>query len=102
MRLDWKGDEPPCTCSRAHSACFEVEVGTLFSYRFFAGKHTNLLELESLISLLRRVTREGIRAKRLLVLVDSRVVLESRLKRTIELTKNEFLASKTGVWVSRL
>ena len=47
---------------------------TLFSHRFLAGKHINLLELESLISFLRRITRAGIRAKRLQVLVDSRVV----------------------------
>ena len=61
---------------------------TLFSYRFLAGKHINLLELESLIGLLRRITRAGIRAERLLVLVDSRVVFWVRLKRTLEVTKS--------------
>ena len=61
---------------------------TWFSNRFFGGKHINLLELESLTSLLRRVSREGIRARRLLVLVDSRVVLEA--------------VSKGRVWVTRL
>ena len=65
--------------------------------QFFAGKHINLQELESLISLLRRITREGIRARWFFVLVDSRVVLGSRLKETIELTKNQFLASKKGL-----
>ena len=45
-----------------------------------------------MLSLLRRITREGIRARRLPVLVDSRVVFRSRLQRTIELTKNQFLA----------
>ena len=75
---------------------------TLFSYRLFEGKHVNLLELESLISLLRRVTRGGVRGRRLLVLLDSRVVLGSRLKRTIDLTKNQLLASKAKVLVPRL
>ena len=67
VRLDWKGEEPP-----PHHL---LNWTTLFSYRFFASKHINILELESLISLLRRMARERIRAKRLLVLVDSRVVL---------------------------
>ena len=43
---------------------------TTFSHRFSKGKHINLVELESLIGLLRRVTREGVRAGWLLVLVD--------------------------------
>ena len=80
----------------------KLEWTTLFSYRFLTGKHINLLELESLIGLLRRITRAGIRAKRLLVLVDSRVVLGAVSKGTLELTKIEFLASETGVLVSRL
>ena len=62
---------------RAAVAPFALKLKwiTLFSYRFLAGKHINLLELESLISLLRRITRAGIRKKPLLVLVESRVVL---------------------------
>ena len=47
----------------------------LFSYRIVRSKHVNLLELDSLISLLRRITRGGVRARRIAVLVDSRVVL---------------------------
>ena len=65
---------------------------TLFYYLSFAGKRMNLLELESPISLPRRIAREGIRAKRLLVLVHSSVVLGAVSKGR----------SKTGVLVSRL
>ena len=74
----------------------------LFSYRFVRSKHINLLELASVIGLLRRITREGIRTRRILVLVDSRVVLGSCLERTIMLTKSQFLASEAGFLVSCL
>ena len=103
VRLDWKGEEPPSNMydGRAAAALLALQLNwaTLFLYRFFffEGKHINLLELESLISLLRRVTRGGVRGRRLLVVVDSRVVLGSRLKRTIDLTKNQLLASKAKV-----
>ena len=43
---------------------------TVFPCLFFEGKHANLLELDSLVSLHRRVVREAIQAPRLLVLVD--------------------------------
>ena len=79
VRLDWKGEEPPSSMHEARAAAaplaLELNWTTLFSYRFFAGKHINLLELESLISLPRRITREGTRARGHVVLVDSRVVL---------------------------
>ena len=80
----------------------ELNCGTMFSYRFLEGKHINLLELESLISFSRRVTREGIQARPLLVLVDSCVVLGAVSKRTIELTKDQLPASKTGVLLPRV
>ena len=82
--LIWEREEPPSNMHdvRAIAAplALKLKWTTLFSHRFLAGKHINLLELESLIGLLRRITRAGIRAKRLLVLVDSRVVLEPSQK----------------------
>ena len=69
---------------------------TMFSCRFFkGGKHINRLELESLISLLRRITREGIRTRRLLVLVDSCVVLWEPSRKDDRVTQSQFLV---GVW----
>ena len=82
VRLDWKGEEPLRNLhdGRAAAATLAMKLNwtTMFSYRFFKGK--NLLELESLISFLRRITREGKRIRRLLVLVDSRVVLGASRK----------------------
>ena len=86
-----------CTCSRCAS-CSEVEVDHVVFYRFLAGKHINLLELGSLISLLRRITRAGIWEKTALGACGVARGLGSRLKRTVELTKIQFLASKTGFW----
>ena len=76
----------------------KLEWTTLFSCRFLTGKHINLLELESLIGLLRRITRAGIRAKRLLVLVDSRVVLGAFSKGRSSSRKFNFLRRKLGFW----
>ena len=69
------------------------------SYRLSKGKHINLLELERSLISLRRITREGVRARRLLVPVDSLVVFKHRLERTTELTKSQLPASKTEVLV---
>ena len=71
MRLDWKGEEPPSNMhdGRATAAAplaLELHWATMCSYRFFRGDHINIVELESLISLLRRVTREGAHALELL------------------------------------
>ena len=56
VRLEWKGEEPPSNVhdGRASAAPLALKLhrATMCSYRFFAGKHINLLELESLISLL--------------------------------------------------
>ena len=92
VRLDWKGEEPPSNMNDGRAAAaplaLEVDWDSLFSHLFFfKGKHINHLELESLISLLRRVTREGTRAQRLLVLVESRVVLGAVSKGAVGLTK---------------
>ena len=63
--FDWKGEEPPSNVHdvRAAAATLALKLKwvTLVSYRF-------------------RITRAGIREKRLLVLVDSRVVLGTSQK----------------------
>ena len=62
-------------------------IGTrCFRIVFFKGKHVNLSELESLLSHLRRVTREGVTAQ---ASWDFwiRVWFGSRLRRAVELTK---------------
>ena len=78
VRFDRKGEEPPSNMhdGRAVAAPIASKLNgtTMFYCRFFKGKHINFLELESLISLHRRVTLESVRARQLLVLVDSRVV----------------------------
>ena len=63
---------------------------------FFVGKHVNLLE--SLIRLLRHITREGTRAKRLLVLVDSRVAFGVVSKVRSSARESNCLLRKTGLW----
>ena len=70
---------------------------TLFSYLFFGGKHINFLELES-PSFVRRVARGGIRARRLLVLVDSRGVLGAVSKGRPSSRKINFLLRKQKFW----
>ena len=53
VRHDWKGEEPPSNMHDVGAAAaplaLELNWATKFSYRFFEGKHVNLLELESLI-----------------------------------------------------
>ena len=100
VRLDWKGEEP----SNMHdgrgagaSLALKLNWATMFSHRFFEGKHINLSELESLVSLLRRVTRE-VQARRLLVFVDSRVVLGAVSKRRSSSRKTNILLRKLGFW----
>ena len=82
----------------AASLALRLKWNTLFSIRFFAGKIINLLDLESLINLLRRIEREGIRAKRLLVLVDSRVILGVVSEGRSSSRKLFFLLRKLGFW----
>ena len=61
--LNGKGEEPPSNMHDVRAAAaplaLKLKWTTLFSCRFFAGKHKNPLELESLISLLRRSTRHN-------------------------------------------
>ena len=94
-----KREEPP---SNRHDVraplALKLKWTTLFSCSFFAGKHINLLEPESLVSLLRRLTREGIRAKRLFVLVDSCVVLGAVSKGRASSRNSHFLLRKLGFW----
>ena len=61
MRLDWKGEEPPSNVHDGHAAAAPLALwATMFSHRFSEAIQINLLELESLISVLRRVAREGV------------------------------------------
>ena len=94
VHLHWKGQEPPAAAPLA----LKLKWTTLFSYRFLTGKHINLLELESLIVLLRRIAREGIPAQRLLVLVDSRVVLEAVSEGRSSSRKINFSLRKIRFW----
>ena len=64
---------------------------------FSSAKHITFLELESPSSVLKRLASGRMHPLRLLVLVDSRVVLE----REVQLTRSERLASESwasGVW----
>ena len=65
VRPDWKGEEPPSNVNDVRAAAAPLALWskwtTLFSCRFFTGKRINPVELESFISLFRRITREGIR-----------------------------------------
>ena len=51
VRLDWKGEEPPSDMHDVRAAAeplaLKLKWTTLFSYRFLAGQHIKLLELES-------------------------------------------------------
>ena len=102
VRFDWTGEEPPSNMhdGRAAAALIAMMLNstTMFSYRFFEGKHINLLELESLISLLRRFTCKGVRPRRLLVLVDSRLVPGAVSKGRSSSRKIHFLLRKMGFW----
>ena len=51
-----------------------------FSYRFRYRQHINLLEFEALISLIRGLVDRGLGSRRVLCLVDSRVVFGSVCK----------------------
>ena len=80
VRLDWNTMPPPeIRDSRAAVAGFVVDLPSVesFSHRFRHPQHINLLELEALISLIRELVDRGLGNRRVLCLVDSRVVLGS-------------------------
>ena len=76
VRLDWSDEEQPTGMHDGRAAAaplaMELEWVPMFSYRFCSAQSTHI---ESLISFLSRVPREGVRAQRLKVLVDAPVVL---------------------------
>ena len=107
VRLDWKVEEPSNNIYDGRAAAaplvLKMNWATLFSCRFFEGKHINVLELESLISLLRRAAHDGFRARRLLVFVDSRVVLGAVSRGRLSSQKKKTTSCfETGIFVSRL
>ena len=85
MRLDWDINStlpPELRDSRAAVAALVVDLPWVesFSYRFRYPQHINLLELEALISLIRGLVDRGLGNRRVLCLLDSRVVLRSVCK----------------------
>ena len=85
VRLDWDTGSmrpPEFRDSRAAVAGLVVDLPWVesFSYRFRHPQHINLLELEALISLIRGLVDRGIGNRRVVCLVDSRVVLGSVCK----------------------
>ena len=79
---------------RAAAAPIAMKLNWTTTLSHSKGKHINLLELESLISLLSRVTREGVQSTAALGSCGFAHGFGSRLKKTIDLTKNQFLAPK--------
>ena len=81
--LDWN-TMPPLEIRDSRAAVDGLLVDLLgvesFSYRFRHPQHMNLLELEALISLIRELVDRGLGNRRVLCLVDSRVVLGSVCK----------------------
>ena len=85
MRLDWGPvGAPPTTMmdSRGFAAPLACRLSwkVLFGYRFRHPKHINLLELAALLTLARHLMAHGVRDTRVLVLVDSRVLLGAIVK----------------------
>ena len=89
-----------CTTCGAAAAppALELHGITMFSYRFCSAKHINLLDMESLISLFRCVTREGMRAQRLPGTCGFTRSFGSRLKRRSSPRKLNFLLRRLGFW----
>jgi hypothetical protein len=77
VRLDWGRTPPPTSLidRRAAAAAFCVRQhwGVYFGYKFRRSRHINILEMEALASLLRRLKGEKTRGRRNLVFLDSRV-----------------------------
>ena len=82
VRLDWGPAPPPPSFVSTHSSAAALVTPAawteLFAYRFRANDHINVLELVALVSLLRRLSNQGVRRQRILCCVDS----ESRLRRS--------------------
>ena len=91
VRLGGKSEEPASNVHDGRAAAAPLALALswamMFSYRFFKSKHMGLLELESLISILRRATPEGKYRHGGPWFLSIRVVFGSRLEKTMELTK---------------
>ena len=79
VRLDWGPAPPPASFVSTHSSAAALITPAawtkLFASRFRKNDHINVLELIALVSLLRRLSNQGVRRQRILCCVDSRVVL---------------------------
>ena len=100
VRLQGKGEEPPIRMHDGRAAAAPLAMKsnwtTMFSYRFSQGQAHEPPGTGELDQLLRRITREGVRARRLLVPVDSRVVSSAVSKRRSSSRKVNFLLRKLG------
>ena len=105
VRLDWKGEEPPCNMHdvrAAAAACSEVEVDHVVLLPFprrqaYQSAGTGEPDQPPQAHYTCRNT-----GKTALGACGVARGLGSRLKRTVELTRIKFLASKNRVFVSRL
>ena len=89
VRPDWKSEEPPSNKHDGRAVVAPLAL-KLNCTTMFHAEYVNLLVLESLISLLRRITREGMQR--------IHAWFRDRLERTNEFTKSQLVASNTGIF----
>jgi len=100
VRLDW-GSEPPPTVMQdvraltANVTC-ALDWSVVFSRGFDFKDHINVLELEAVIMLVKRLSLEGWHHSRVLVAVDSRVVVGAIAKGRSSSHKLNFRLRKLG------
>ena len=115
VRLDWGPAPPPPSFISTHSSAAALLTPAawteFFAYRFRTNDHINVLELVALVSLLRRLSNQGVRRQRILCCVDPRVVLGAvtkgrsssrKLNHVLRKLAYEYLASSLTVdllWV---
>ena len=87
--MDWGGDAPPPLIADVRAAaaplCIALQWSTMFESKahhapHLMRAHINALEMEAVLLLLKRLRREGLRNTRILVYVDSRVILGALAK----------------------
>ena len=113
VRLDW-GDSPPPVAisdyrSSAAGAIMNCDWEVCLSRPFTGSRHINLLELDALIMLVKRLKRQGESDIRIIVAVDSRVVVgavakgrSSSRKLNFRLRQLAALSLEMGIYVDLL